>query len=395
MSLSIDVTVLLNAAPVADHCTLVGGMVYVDILEQAVVRFVARDLDRLPTVTKAEFAGTHAWCGLTPDEYPAVQDEGGGNFSARFTPGRPGLHQVRLNLLSSSGAQALPAAWVWASCRAGEFATQALEGNATCLPCVAVEGTDCHSTRPPVTLASLPLARNYWRLTNASTQISRCSPRAASTNHLRCLGGREAGLYCAEAFQGPLCRVCVDPRSYLDADGLGCGASVVAVTSCLLLGVLLLLYASRRILRKVRAVQRWAWHAAALASRIGLVQKLKLVCGFFQVAFVIPAVYIVGLPPQYENSVGIFHVFSLNWLGVLRWSPTCIGSFGAQISFEAVLPLMLVAARRHLGAARRASCLSLCARGLPTRCQHSPRAVLALAATRELAHLCRLLVRPL
>jgi hypothetical protein len=83
MSLSIDVTVLVNAAPVADHCTLVGGMVYVDILEQAVVRFVARDLDRLPTVTKAEFAGTHAWCGLTPDEVPLEANHCQGGSSTR------------------------------------------------------------------------------------------------------------------------------------------------------------------------------------------------------------------------------------------------------------------------------------------------------------------------
>ena len=371
----IDVTVLVDAKPVAQSCTLATeGVGYQQVLEQAVVGFTARDLDGLPTSTAAAFTATYAYCGLAQEAAQdaggctsgggaAINDEGDGNYSARFTPGSPGMHRVELRL----GTQAVPTAWVWAHCTGDQFATQtSADVRATCASCPP--GTACNTARTPVTLATLPLSPHYWRLTNESTQISRCTVTGVRPSRPRCVGGRDAGEYCAPGLTGPLCRVCVDPWSYLDAEGsrcLPCGASSIAVAAPVSLGVLVLLYVAWHILGRFAPVQRWRRHGAALVSAIGLAGKLKQLAGFFQVVLDMPTVYAVSLPPWYERLTSVFHVFNLNWLDVLRVPLTCIGSFETRIGVVAALPWMLVAAAMLLSIASAVSRDGSTGRSLP------------------------------
>ena len=370
----IDVTVLVYAEPVAQSCTLATeGVDYQQILEQAVVGFTARDLDGLPTTTAAPFTAVYTYCGLSQEVVQsagactsgggaAINDEGGGNYSARFTPGSPGLHRVELWL----GSEALPTAWVWADCTDNRYATQPSAGaQATCVPCPP--GTVCQTAHSaPVTLATLPLLQHYWRLTNRSTQISHCVT-GTPLSRPRCVGGRDAGEYCAAGLTGPLCRVCVDPQSYLDTEGsrcIPCGASPIGVAAPVLVGVAVLLYVGWQFVGRLGLVQRWRRRGAVVAAATGLAGKLKQVAGFFQVVLDMPTVYAVSLPPWYGRLTSVFHIFSLNWLDMLRVPLACIGSFATQIGVVAALPWMVVACAVLLCTASAASQRGT-GRGLP------------------------------
>ena len=66
-----------------------------------------------------------------------------------------------------------------------------------CVPCPI--GTNC--TAVGVTVESLPLLHDWWRLPN-STQLSRCF---AISN---CTGGSDAQQLCGDGYEGAFCGVC-------------------------------------------------------------------------------------------------------------------------------------------------------------------------------------------
>ena len=131
-------------------------------------------------------------------------------------------------------------------CQVGYFLA-----NDTCKVCPT--GTDCSSVG--VTVATLPLLQDWWRLPN-STVLKRCF---ATSN---CTGGQDASKLCGDGYEGPFCGLCA--TQYLRSFGRcePCKGSVgpvvitVAVTVIVLLALALALRRTvrgRQMLRKLEA----------------------------------------------------------------------------------------------------------------------------------------------
>ena len=89
-------------------------------------------------------------------------------------------------------------------------------GEEGCTPCPT--GTNC--TAVGVTVATLPLLQDWWRLPN-STLLERCF---AVSN---CTGGTDARQLCGEGYEGAFCGVCST-----DADGASYHRSVGQCKPC-------------------------------------------------------------------------------------------------------------------------------------------------------------------
>ena len=121
-------------------------------------------------------------------------------------------------------------------CQVGYFSA-----NDTCKVCPL--GTDCSSVG--VTVATLPLLPNWWRLPN-STELKRCF---ATSN---CTGGQDALELCGDGYEGPFCGLCA--TQYLRSFGRcepckgSVGPAVIAVAVTLIV-LLMLGLALRRTVR--------------------------------------------------------------------------------------------------------------------------------------------------
>ena len=80
----------------------------------------------------------------------------------------------------------------------------------------------------------------------------------------------------------------------------------------------------------------------ATASRLGVLPKLKLLLGYYQVVLAVPLVYDVHLPHEYVDAMRVFELIRFDWDGVL--SPAaCVGDFGTRLALVATTPLVLFA----------------------------------------------------
>ena len=124
-------------------------------------------------------------------------------------------------------------------CQVGYFLA-----NDTCKVCPT--GTDCSSVG--VTVVTLPLLPNWWRLPN-STVLKRCF---ATSN---CTGGQDASKLCGDGYEGPFCGLCA--AQYLRSLGRcePCKGSVGPVVITVAVAVLVLLALGLALRRTVRGRQ--------------------------------------------------------------------------------------------------------------------------------------------
>ena len=199
-----------------------------------------------------------------------------------------------------------------------------------------------------VTVESLELRPNHWRLSNRSTRIYTCVTDRSRPSS--CVGGRNASLYCANGTAGPLCSVCALPQHHLNQRRAACepchasrASAVLAVVGQALAGLLCL--AALLTALGSAGSSRWGRRAAVFCSRLGLRAKAKAVVGYFQVVLLIPRVFDVTLPEWYDRLMQPFHVFAFDWQSVLAVPSVCFGSFATQVVVEvALLPVAFIAA---------------------------------------------------
>ena len=75
-----------------------------------------------------------------------------------------------------------------------------------------------------MTLASLSLARGYWRVSNASVAFRLCPD--ANSDSSACVGG--VGELCKNGTSGPLCALCLHDNHYYDDASSECRECVVS-----------------------------------------------------------------------------------------------------------------------------------------------------------------------
>lgn len=194
---------------------------------------------------------------------------------------------------------------------------------------------------PGVTLASLHLSVGRWRLSNMTKDIRACAGMRIKSP---CISGIEP--YCAAGFYGPKCLLCSEPGHFV-ADGT-CSAcpdkgAAIGTAMGVLTGVGLTLGLIRTGLRLcgprwIDAVER----GGATAARLGLVPKLKLLLGYYQVVVAMPEVFLVPLPSEYKAAMRVFHFIHFEWLSMLV-PAACIGDYGLRLALDALMPLLVLA----------------------------------------------------
>ena len=160
-----------------------------------------------------------------------------------------------------------------------------------------------------VTLETIDLDEQWWRLGPRSKELHRCDQND-ETKFTPCRGGNQSGAdgsgYCLEGYRGPLCRLCntsdegqlqwYNPQSYMcekcPPPGNTIGQLVGMVSGVLVLLaalVLALKHASQRsshVMRARNGLVLCVRRMHHLSTAVSLVPKLKLVLAFYQSAAV-------------------------------------------------------------------------------------------------------------
>ncbi|KAL3921489.1 MAG: hypothetical protein SGPRY_004887 [Prymnesium sp.] len=208
-------------------------------------------------------------------------------------------------------------------CKAGYYNTTL--GNSSCEVCPS--GTSCDA--PGSTLATLPVKRGYFRLSNTSIVVRRCPDAAVNcVDELECprttsgckgtllLEEATASLGCHSGLKGPYCLKCIREsgqrvyysaatpshlaqcRECRDAElHLFLVILLALLTACAI--VLLAVRLDRRLSEAHRLQLRLAWR------RFTPHVKLKILAGFYLIVSVIDRVYEVELPPEVRRLLDV------------------------------------------------------------------------------------------
>jgi len=378
--------VIVSAPAVPGATTLDGGQplpLPATLYATTLLTFTVRDAEGLPTDDAVRINASLLACDGRGDcsfeGSPSVRKSAQGQYALQLIVTRLGAYRVHLVV---DGAPLTHGAFahlaVEAVCDAYEFSRLAIGlGCAKCPATARCGEGNASSPRRGATLASLDLLEGYWRLSNGTTDIRKCDVDGT------CVGGPVVGGYCAEGFTGPVCHLCAEPRHHrVAATCESCpafGFAAVAEAGGLLLlaaACAALLAAACRRSSACRAIaSRGARRAIDAAVRLGLVPKLKLLLGYYQVVVAMPEVFQVPLPQEYKGAMRVFSFVHMNWLSLFVPS-TCLGSYSTRLTLEALTPLLFFAALilgsvvHQLASARRggrgsaaASTRSLAARG--------------------------------
>ena len=245
------------------------------------------------------------------------------------------------------------------------------QGGAGCCTCPV--GTACPGGTP---LSDLPLKRGYFRLNESSADVRRCPDAGANctgrnecpSSSSGCYGGPNATQGCMPTLTGVFCRLCEsDDHYYVQATPLkaahclSCAGvmkrafttegnmvalwivgavvlTMITLTLCCARGMPVWLHARRRRLQQLLAR---VWHKAAREYTV--LNKLKIMIGFYQIVTKVERIYDVYLPAEVRALLQFFQVFiSLGLEGVPL---TCVGAVGfhRELIFWMIVPLITFA----------------------------------------------------
>ena len=202
------------------------------------------------------------------------------------------------------------------------------------------------------TIDNLLLTPNYWRATNRTTDIYRCTPAGQAERPTSCIGG-EVGAFCAEGLSGPLCKVCSARFEYFDKGLQRCKkCSLVGIAAPLVPIAIVLLISSVLLLTLMSAsyspcyeqsMCKHVRHALRMASHIGVIGKLKLALAYFQVVIAVPQIFVIksSMPSVYDNLMRPFNIVAFNWIAGVAPEP-CVGGFSERITIQAIYPFLFV-----------------------------------------------------
>jgi len=187
---------------------------------------------------------------------------------------------------------------------------------------ISEEGTDCEEEG--ATLESLPLEEGFWRTTSTSTDIRACIVKEA------CVGGTEAGKYCAEGHEGPYCDVCEESYSK-NSEGLcvSCEEMLSAGNITRVVVVLLLAFGLFAVFMK-KFYEKYKRQFNALKA------TAKILFVSFQVIMVLPSIAPeIELPENFESVIA-----ALNWLDLDFVKMISMGCLSSTFNFHRKLLVM-------------------------------------------------------
>ena len=364
---SIPVAAMVRAAPVAARCTLAAPATHpLSALVEATTyfRFTARDIEGLPVVLGSDasiFVATVRRCSppaLSPwlaAEYGAaysnctepvgrdaslfVEHVGGGEHSVGIVLRALGRYECIVSLNGVALPFQMPIVGI---CGNGFYDA----GRDTCLE--LPEGSSVDEGQG-VSLATLQLAPNHWRLSPFTSDIRKCFSGVASSQHRQasaCVGGTSAS-YCVANTTGPLCLVCVQPGTWYDAGAARCQPCAVAGVTALVLalGISLLVIgavaATARLLH-TRHLSATARVLSRVNQRLDILPKVKLFVSYFQIVLLLPELYSLPFPEEYYDAVHLLRWMAFDWIATAVPAP-CTGDFRTQLLVRAIVPLVSLA----------------------------------------------------
>ena len=134
----------------------------------------------------------------------------------------------------------------------------------------------CGENASALTLATVPLRPNHWRLSDLTAKTYDCGDVSA------CLGGADSSAYCKEGHHGPRCKWCSDSSRYFDAETASCKecgsvAEHVLKQAAVLVGMAFALFLLRLALLRSPRLLASSWGKLAqlmiLAQQCGLQAK--------------------------------------------------------------------------------------------------------------------------
>ncbi len=203
-----------------------------------------------------------------------------------------------------------------------------------------------------VPLASRQLNPNWWRAAADTDDVRECVAFWREGDPTPCRGGSlEDGTYCEPGHSGARCRACTSDSQYYDIRAASCTdcpsgpALVLPILAVLILvlGAIVMPFATRRWRQKRNSsMLRRLESAAAIVPRLGLIGKLKIAVGYFQVVLVFPEAFDVEMPPDYVRWMGAFQWISFDWFNAFV-PGACVGGFRARLLLRALGPLVFLA----------------------------------------------------
>lgn len=240
-----------------------------------------------------------------------------------------------------------------------------------CKPCPP--HAECpHNT----TLETLRVPHGYWRASSLSAVLSECR-NFGGDGETRCTGSKsgegssasgrriqEDTAYCGPDFKGPECQLCVADKQYL-ADGDACEACVDIRTAagriaalglgiCVACGFVAWAYSMQGWRQKpyIGPPLRLADRTVHNFFEAGLVPKMKILLGFYQICFVLKPTYSARLPDKYTSWTDeLAEAVSIDWSGFFL--PAQCLPYWSRLVAVAVSPTSLIALLLLFGVGRR------------------------------------------
>ena len=241
-------------------------------------------------------------------------------------------------------------------CEENYYRPLAASDAAKCTQCDAVRGLRCQYN---ATMASLTLARRWWRHSNATMQTWLCR---ASGSWTPCAGGTdtkgEGDGYCADGYRGPRCELCEGPAysryfDKLEARCHDCGDMTAryAVLVCVMLLLLLAgatggMSSSLRSSAACGSLLQLIRTAQTIWQRAGMRYKIKLLVGFYQCLAAVRSVFNMVPPLGLEEY--------LRWIDLLELPSeferiflvpiACLGNYRTRLWVGSTWPVVLILA---------------------------------------------------
>ena len=246
-------------------------------------------------------------------------------------------------------------------CRAGHYDDDD-DPRANSTNCVRCQiGSACPSDQAGLTIETLPVAPGYYRAHSRSKVLRRC-PDGNKMNNSGCVG--TAGLYllagtnalveegpCRPGLTGPYCRICDESNisSYYSFSASDCKEcpdpeAPIAVIAALVVFALVVTVAWYLVdpFRTIRCLRRLKFRLNRLVEQLSLRAKLKQLVSFYQVACRIESVYHIQLPPEVQNVLSYFEVFSLSLAGFgAPLECLSLGHYDQLLAFFTFAPMAL------------------------------------------------------
>ncbi len=207
--------------------------------------------------------------------------------------------------------------------------------NATehCLTCPS--NANCSKN---TTIQTFKVNAQFWRLSNASSQLYHCDNKVCVGSTLDDDEGSAS--YCEEGHTGPLCQVCTDERKYFNDMKGECEQCPRLFRIIVNISIIVMVIISLVLLHKYAASR--IHNYTTVVSSLSFQAKLKIFVSFFQVVSSLESVYGAKIDRGLKAELNFFAIFSLDVFSIIAIPRSCIGTMWQQLLVSTLWPFAII-----------------------------------------------------